>query len=324
MALGVGLVLTPASIIVGVRLGLVDLPSTVTAGRRDGPSALLKIHARPVSQLGGVAVVFSTFVGLAVAGALPSTTVAIGIVAATALGVIDDERPLPPLLRAVALGAVGTVVAFGGATLEPLGVLGGAAVALAVFASANAVNLIDGQDGLAGGLVGIAALGVAAVAEITGSDAAIGLALSAALLAFLCWNREPARVFLGNGGAYGVGLLLAVAAIEASRTGVPALAGAVVCLSVFEAELALTVLRRMRAGSPLTQGDRGHSYDLLAGRLRSRRRSTRWFWAAGAVSAALGAFVAVDALAGAIAVAVVLVLAVPIARRLLDRTEVPR
>jgi hypothetical protein len=97
-----------------------------------------------------------------------------------------------------------------------------------------------------------------------------------------------------------------------------------VCLSVFEAELALTVLRRMRAGSPLTQGDRGHSYDLLAGRLGSRRRSTRWFWAAGAVSAALGAFVAVDALAGAIAVAVVLVLAVPIARRLLDRTEVPR
>jgi UDP-GlcNAc:undecaprenyl-phosphate GlcNAc-1-phosphate transferase len=324
IALGVGLVLTPASIVVGVRSGLVDLPSAVTAGRRGGPPALLKIHPRPVSQLGGVAVVVSTFIGLAVAGAWPAATVVIGVAAATVVGVVDDARQLAPLARAVALGAVGMVIAVGGASLEPLGVIGGTAAALAVFASANAVNLIDGQDGLAGGLAVIAALGVAGVAEITGSDPAFALALPGALLALLWWNREPARVFLGNGGAYGVGVLLAVAAVEASTTSLSALSGVVVSLGVFEAELALTVVRRVRAGGRLTEGDRDHSYDVLTRRLGSRRRSTRWFWIAGAVCSALGAVVALDPLVGAVAVAVVLVLAVPIIRRLLDRLEVRR
>jgi UDP-N-acetylmuramyl pentapeptide phosphotransferase/UDP-N-acetylglucosamine-1-phosphate transferase len=95
---------------------------------------------------------------------------------------------------------VPVLIAFGGATLESVGVLAGAAAALAVFASANAVNNVDGQDGLAGGLIGIAALGMAAVAEISGSDPAFGLALSAALFAFLWWNREPARVFSATAG----------------------------------------------------------------------------------------------------------------------------
>jgi hypothetical protein len=93
---------------------------------------------------------------------------------------------------------------------------------------------------------------------------------------------------------------------------------------VFEAELALTVVRRVRAGGRLTQGDRDHSYDVLARHLGSRRRSTRWFSIAGVVCSALGALVAFDPLVGAGAVALVLVLAVPIAHRLLDRVEVRR
>jgi UDP-GlcNAc:undecaprenyl-phosphate GlcNAc-1-phosphate transferase len=324
IALGVGLLLMPAAILVGVRSGFVDTPSPIRTARSNGAPVLLKIHARPVSQLGGPAVVAATLVALAVAGSWPPAAVGAAVAGATVLGVLDDAKPLPPLPRAIGLALAGAAVALGGWTIEPLGVLGGVAAAVAVFASANAVNLVDGQDGLAGGLVAIGALGVAAVARIGGSDPATGLALAAALVAFLWWNREPARVFLGNGGAYGVGVLLAVAAIEAARADLAAVGGVVVCLGVLEAELVLTILRRLRRGGRLTEGDRDHSYDVVAVRLGSRRRSTTWFWIAAATCSALGVLVARAPLAGAIAAGVLLVFGVPIVRRLLKRVEVRR
>ncbi len=317
IALGVGLILTPASILVGVKTGFVDLPSI--GAPRNGSPVLLKIHARPVSQLGGVAVVAAALVGMAVAGAWPSAVVVAGVGAATLVGLVDDARPLPAWIRAAALGGIGIALALGGSAVLSSGLLGRAAAVLAVFASANAVNLVDGQDGLAGGVGVFAALGVAAVAAIGDRDASTGVALAAALVAFLCWNREPARVFLGNGGAYGVGVLLAVAAIDATRAGDAALAAVALCLAVFEAELASTIVRRVRTGGRLTEGDRGHSYDVLAERLASRRRSTTWFWIAGAGCAAVGALVAVAPVAGAIAASVVSVFGVAIVRRFLER-----
>ena len=292
IALAAGLLLTPAAILLGARTGLEDRPVDPPVGDT-GP--LLKIHSRPISQLGGVAAVLAVLGGLWAAGEPTSPAVVAIVVGVTAIGVVDDAAPLPASLRALALVAAGACVALAGLTVESLGALGGVAAAVAVFASANAVNLLDGQDGLAGGVAVSAALGLAAVAVGTRTDPALPLSLAGALLAFVWWNREPARVFLGNGGAYGVGVLLAIGGIEVADAGAPAFAAVVICMAVFEFELGLTVVRRLWRGARVTEGDRGHSYDVLAERLGSRRRSTMWFCAAAAVCAGLAALVVSEA-----------------------------
>ena len=116
--------------------------------------------------------------------------------------------------------------------------------------------------------------------------ASLGLALAGALAGFLLWNRPPASIFLGNGGAYAVGLLLAtMTAAIATAGGWRGLAAAGVCLGVFAFELTFTVVRRLRSRTRLTEGDREHTYDILAMRLGSRPRSTAVLLGAGAACA---------------------------------------
>ncbi|HEV2928279.1 MAG TPA: hypothetical protein VGW74_06275, partial [Propionibacteriaceae bacterium] len=184
-----------------------------------------------------------------------------------------------------------------GLRIEALGALGAAGVILLVLLVANAVNVVDGQDGLAGGLALIGAAGLVGLegGNAGGASWSVGLALAGGLVAFLLWNRPPARIFLGNGGAYAVGTLLSVPAATAAR-GWIGLAAGILCLGVFAFELVFTVVRRVRARSPVTAGDRGHSYDLAATSLGGRNRSTLLFLGIGILSA--GAALLLDAVAG--------------------------
>ena len=154
---------------------------------------------------------------------------------------------------------------------------------------ANAVNLIDGQDGLAGGLGAIASIGLAAVVAANGADPVLALVVAGALVGFLAWNLPPARVFLGNGGAYGLGALLTVLAAQATiGHGWHGLLAAALCLGVFAFELTFTVVRRLVGSPGLAVGDRRHSYDLLGRSRGNRDRSTLALWTLGAVSAGAG------------------------------------
>ncbi len=137
---------------------------------------------------------------------------------------------------------------------------------LATVACCNAVNMVDGQDGLAAGLGAIAALGLAAVLAAGAFATALPLALAGALAGFLVWNRPPARIFLGDGGAYAVGVLLAASAAQATSAGWHGLLAAGACLGVFAYELVATIARRLASSAPTVRGDRDHSYDRLAER----------------------------------------------------------
>jgi UDP-N-acetylmuramyl pentapeptide phosphotransferase/UDP-N-acetylglucosamine-1-phosphate transferase len=181
----------------------------------------------------------------------------------------------------------GGMMAAAGVTFSPLGGAGEVAVVLSVPALANAVNIVDGQDGLAGGLAAVAATGVTLVLAAQGHAGALGPALVASLLAFLVWNRPPAKVFLGDGGAYAVGGALALLAAGASSSW-QALLGTMVCLGIFWLELCSTVVRRVVQRESLAGGDRGHVYDLLAAELSSRTRATAVMVAAGMAFATLG------------------------------------
>ncbi|MEX1270947.1 MAG: MraY family glycosyltransferase, partial [Acidimicrobiia bacterium] len=202
---------------------------------------------------------------LAVAGEFDAgLAVATGIL--LLLGLADDRVGLSPLLRlAGEVAAAVTLVTL--SDLELDGAMVTVAAIVLVVVAVNAVNLFDGLDGLAGSAALITALGLAWLAATRGLEPIQALVTAAALGGFLVLNRHPARVFLGDNGAYVTGGLLAYAILGATPDGdFSPLAVATLVLGVFLADLAVTVIRRARARRPLFAGDRSHVYDQLRDR----------------------------------------------------------
>jgi UDP-GlcNAc:undecaprenyl-phosphate GlcNAc-1-phosphate transferase len=243
------LALTPAAAAVARRVGLVDKP---------GP---LKPQARPTPYLGGVGVAAGTAVGAAVFRPCLLVPLAMALL----LGTVDDLRPLPPVVRLLAELGTGAVLAWVIPTRFD-GPGGFILVMVAAVALMNGFNLVDGLDALCGTVTVAASIGFAVL--LGGNARAFALALAAATAAFVVFNRPPARVYLGDGGAYLIGT--AIAALLAEAWGPPrSLAtgiGALALVVVPAAELALAVLRRVRTRSSLLLGDRDHPYDQLVRR----------------------------------------------------------
>lgn len=298
IAFAVAAAATPVAAVVSRLTGFVD--------RADGNP--LKIHRSPVPVLGGVAVLGAVLASMAATDGGFSASIAGAAGLVLAVGLVDDRRGLPAWALASSAAAAGLILTTGGASVDVLGGLDRAGVVVLAVACASAVNLLDGQDGLAGGVSAAAALGLAGLAPA----AAVGwsLSLGGALAGFLVWNRPEARIFLGNGGALAVGVLLAAQATGVtSRSDSRALLAVAACLGVLLFELAFTVSRRLWSGRPLTAGDRLHWYDLLAARLRSRALVTFAAWAVGGAAAGLGLLVETAPAAGVALVALAAVLA---------------
>jgi UDP-GlcNAc:undecaprenyl-phosphate GlcNAc-1-phosphate transferase len=162
---------------------------------------------------------------------------------------------------------------------------------VAVVALLNAVNLLDGQDGLAACVGIVSALGFALLG---GDAAAFGAALAGGLAGFLVFNRPPARIYLGDGGAYLVGtaLALAVPLTENGPTDWAVWFAAPLIVAVPLADTAVAIIRRARTGAGLLVGDRSHVYDQLVDRGSSVAASTLLCAAAQVVLAGLGLAVA--------------------------------
>lgn len=245
----VTLVLTPLAIVVATRTGIMDRPGE------------LKEQTRPVPYLGGVAVLGGVLVAV-----LPDrASLVLPLLLATAVGVADDRFDLPPVVRVVGEFGVGALVVATSPVHLP-GVLAAVAVVAVTLLLVNGVNLMDGLDMLAGGTVAVAGVGFAVLLAGTGRH--LGVALAAALVGFLVFNRPPARIYLGDGGAYLLGTVLVIllteawGPYEATATGVAAFA----LVALPAAEVAFAVVRRLRGRASLLAGDRGHPYDRLVAR----------------------------------------------------------
>lgn len=275
LSLLVTAVAVPVCIVVARRFEIIDNP---------GP---LKTHEVPVPYLGGVAV----FAGLIVGECVGRPVTLIPLAAALALGVTDDRFGLPAPLRLAAQLGVGVLVA----VTVPIHLPGWIGVPLVVAATAivtNGFNLLDGLDMLAAGVGAAAGIGFAVVTH--GPARLMAVSLAGSLIAFLWYNRPPARIYLGDGGSYLLGASLTVLLAYAWGPGVASANGvvALALLTVPVAEVAYAIVRRRRSGRSLLAGDRSHPYDLLVARGWSR-------------AAASGAYIAVE-----VAVLVVTVVAV--------------
>ena len=254
------------------KLGAIDVPKD---GRR--------MHDHPIPRLGGLAI----FLGFMLSALLfaemerPVRGLLIGAVIIVILGVLDDImtlRALPKFI--VQIGAAWIAVHHGNViqylsnpiltSTERFIDLGSLAVPVTILwivAITNAVNFIDGLDGLAVGVSAIssATLLVTAILVSEGIVAVIMAALLGACLGFIPYNMNPAKIFMGDSGSTFLGYVLAVVSIQGLfklyaiiSFAVPFL---ILGLPIFD--ICFAILRRLARGENPMHADRGHVHHRL-------------------------------------------------------------
>jgi UDP-GlcNAc:undecaprenyl-phosphate GlcNAc-1-phosphate transferase len=278
----------------------------------DTPSGKRKIHTQPIAYLGGVAI-FVAFVATVVI-LLPLnrqlSSLLLGCFVLVVVGVIDDVRDLSPLIK---LGgqfvAAGIALAGGIGITEVTNPFGGE-IDLSAFARfkvnfgtvhfhvsplanalsllwmvglANTINFLDGLDGLACGTSAIAALvmgGVALSPQVhQPAVAVLAFILAGAALGFLPYNFFPARIFMGDSGAYFLGLTLAMLSIYSGAK--LATAALVLGFPIVDALWAAT--RRLAKRTSPFRADRQHFHHLLLDAGMSQRQAVLTLYAVASV-----------------------------------------
>ena len=188
------------------------------------------------------------------------------------VGYLDDRRHLNPYLRLVLQGATGVLVWWLGSRVDVFNItwLNAALVVIFVMVLINGLNLLDNSDGLAGSTVIVSGLGASIIAIVSGQElvSVLGFALIGVALGFLRFNWFPARVYLGDSGAYFLAALLAVLIIRMRPESVdPRIAITIVVLFIILplVDTGYVVIKRLRSGiHPFTAG-RDHLSHRLQG-----------------------------------------------------------
>jgi UDP-GlcNAc:undecaprenyl-phosphate GlcNAc-1-phosphate transferase len=349
---GTVFLVTPLVRRLAARFGAIDRPSD------------RKVHPKPTPTLGGVGILAGVLVAMGVAYFIPEFRrlyrqsfelqgVALGALVITCLGLVDDLRALSaPAKAAGQILAAGILILNGVELLffwfPTQGVISlGSDVAVPltvawVLIMVNATNLIDGLDGLAAGIVAIAAgaffVWVVAAPATFGESTSIAALLAAvaagAAIGFLPYNFYPARIFMGDSGAMLLGLLLAASTIagvgrtiQPSRGALAAFAIPVLIplfvVAIPLVDVALAIARRIRRGRPIFAPDKEHIHHQLRQFGHTHRQAVliMYFWSIVLAGSGLAvSFIHDRAVVSAIlALALLLIAVTLIPRRLSER-----
>ena len=233
-----------------------------------------RVHTAPVVRFGGVAILPAALIALMLTSTEPQSLLGIAIcaIAITVVGLTDDLFDLPALVKfagqlvvavtAVLFGVQITVISnpFGG--VIELNLLLGAVISIAwLIGMMNAVNLLDGLDGLAPGVVLVAALIMAVLSAQLGNLPLVlfGLALTGSVAGFLPFNAYKASLILGDSGSNLLGFLIGSLAI----LGQAKIGTALLVLGIPILDVAWTIVRRQRSGRGITSRDTQHLHHRL-------------------------------------------------------------
>ena len=161
---------------------------------------------------------------------------------------------------------------------------------LAIVATANALNITDGSDGLAGGLALIALVAVAlALPGAPAGERAVAMTLAGGLVAFLVYNRFPARVFMGDIGSLGLGYALAAMAVQQGWLLLLPLLGLVFALETLSVIIQVAYFKATGGRRVFKMTPIHHTFRIEGW---SENRIALSFWGAGALSALASAWLA--------------------------------
>ena len=251
-----------AAIRIGWRTNTLHLP---------GPG---RLHREPVVRLGGIAILPAVLLALALTNqGFPSLLgVSICAVAIAGIGAVDDIWDVPPLFKLAGQSVVAfAAVAFGvqiaavsnpfGGVIELDAAVGGAFTLFWLVGMMNAINLLDGLDGLAPGVVLVSALIMTLLSAQLGNGALVlfGLALAGSVAGFLPFNAYRARLILGDSGSNLLGFLIGTLAV----LGQAKIGTALLVLGIPILDVAWTIVRRHRSGRGIMSRDTEHLHHRL-------------------------------------------------------------
>lgn len=304
---------TPLVKMLSVKMGAIDVPKD---NRR--------MHDHPIPRMGGLAIFFGFVFSFLLLIPLdkPKQGMLLGAVLIVVLGIFDDIYALSAKLKFVVQIVAALIAAFSGNMItvlsnpnifskEPFWVLGWLSVPVTVIwivTITNAVNLIDGLDGLACGVSTISSMTTLVIALLVseGDVALMMAALAGACIGFLPYNLHPAKIFMGDTGSTFLGYILATVSIQGMFK-LPTIISFVVPflmlgLPIFD--VCFAVVRRISKGQNPMSPDRGHVHHRLIDMGFSQKQTVGILYV---VSAILGLSAVVLTASGAIRAMVFLV-----------------
>lgn len=262
----VSLILTPIVIKVSHKLGVVDQPN------------FRKVHKNPTSVLGGTVILLSFLLGIWLGHPIETEVkpLVIGTVLIYLVGLIDDIYDLTPIIKLLGQVIAALVVVYYGVTIDfislPIGptihfgILGIPITVVWIVAITNAINLIDGLDGLASGVATIAlmTIGFIAILQANIFIMMICSVLIGALLGFLFFNFHPAKIFLGDSGALLIGFIVGFLSLLGFKNiTFVSLFFPIVILAVPFIDTLFAMIRRVKKGQHIMQADKSHLHHKL-------------------------------------------------------------
>lgn len=280
----VGLTLLSAGIISCLATPLVKILAQ-KMGVMDIPKDNRRMHHHPIPRMGGLAIFIAFFLAvLAFSKDIDRSlqSILLGAVVIVILGVFDDKfalRALPKLFVQIAAACI--VVFYGNCRIEritnpfgstlysywDLGVFSYIITIIWIVAITNAVNFIDGLDGLACGVSCISAVNLLVIALLVSDNsvAIVMAAMAGACLGFVPYNFNPAKIFMGDTGSTFLGFVLASVSIQGLFKAYTVISFAVpfliLGLPIFD--ICFSIIRRLASGKNPMQADRGHFHHRL-------------------------------------------------------------
>lgn len=286
------LALTPVAKWLGIRIGAVDVPLE------------RKIHSAPIPRSGGLAIVLSFTLAIIAASFLPvfsnlqaemtirfSFAAIMGGVIIFSLGFTDDLHRLRPRVKLFFQIIAASLAYYGGLKIQTFaigntsfhfGIMSYFVTLFWFLLLINAMNLIDGLDGLAAG-IGFFACIVMSIFAAGRSDFIVAVefaALAGVLMGFLRYNFNPASIFMGDGGSYFIGYTIAALSIEGSvKSGLATtLVIPLLALGVPIFDTLLSPVRRWLLGSRMFSPDKGHFHHHLLERGLSSQKAVLFIY----------------------------------------------
>ncbi len=271
VAFGISILCTPFVKVIAQKIGAIDVPDA------------RRVHTHPIPRMGGLAIFYGFIVATLCFARIDAQLrgILIGSFIVVALGIVDDVKQLGAKVKFAVQILVASIVVYHGVVIEFLSVptfinpngyveLGYFSIPFTILwivGVTNAVNLIDGLDGLAVGVSSIATFSLFFIAILAGEMqvALLTAALAGGCLGFLPYNFNPAKIFMGDTGSTFLGYMLSVVCIQGLFKGyvvisfiIPFL---ILGLPIFDT--AFAIVRRLWNKKPIMAPDRGHLHHKL-------------------------------------------------------------
>lgn len=249
-----------------IKIGAVDRPNS------------RKVHTTIMPRLGGLAIYLSFIIGLLVLQ--PENEFAIPIIIGSVIiiitGILDDLLELSAKVKLAGQIAAALVVVLNGVQVQYInlpfggvlefGMLSIPLTILWIVGITNAINLIDGLDGLAAGVSSIALITITGMALLMGNTfvTSVSLIVLGSTLGFLIYNFHPAKIFMGDTGALFLGYIISVLSLLGFKNvTMVSLIVPIIILGVPISDTIFAIIRRLVNKQPLSAADKSHLHHCL-------------------------------------------------------------